>query len=143
MISIIELENNRLIAQLWLEFISDGNVEAICRMTAPAWKMHGGLPGLPAGPAGIRKLFESFSTVEQRWIIEDVIAEGSKVMVRATNTCRQEHFLNFAGNTATQVFSAVFIHLIVGGKILETWRNADDLGRVLQLGARVVPGNLN
>src|SRR6478735_901695 len=117
MISIIELENNRLIAQLWLEYISEGNVEAICRMTAPGWKMHGGLPGLPAGPAGIRKLFESFGTIQQQWVIEDVIAEGAKVVVRAFNTCKQEHFLNIASNGAVQFFSAMFIHHIVDGMV--------------------------
>ncbi len=26
---------------------------------------------------------------------------------------------------------------IVDGKIMETWRNADDLGRILQLGGRI------
>jgi len=143
MTSINEKENNKLIAQLWLELISEGNVEAICRMTAPGWKMHGGLPGLPPGPAGIRKLFESFGTVEQHWVLEDAIAEADKVVVRAVNTCKQESFLNIAGNGAVQVFSAMFIHHIIDGMIVETWRNADDLGRVLQLGARVVQGNLN
>jgi hypothetical protein len=34
----------------------------------------------------------------------------------------------------------MFIHTIADGKIIETWRNADDLGRVLQLGARIEPG---
>jgi hypothetical protein len=33
----------------------------------------------------------------------------------------------------------MFIHHIVDGLLVETWRNADDLGRVLQLGARIVP----
>jgi hypothetical protein len=34
----------------------------------------------------------------------------------------------------------MFIHRIGDGQILETWRNADDLGRLLQLGARIEPG---
>ncbi|MGH3612181.1 MAG: hypothetical protein ACRDRK_06130 [Pseudonocardia sp.] len=35
-----------------------------------------------------------------------------------------------------QVFTATFIHRIVDGLVVETWRNADDLGRLIQLGAR-------
>jgi len=139
----IESENNKLIAQRWLNLISEGNIEAICQMTAPGWRMHGGLPGLPPGPAGARKLFQSFGTVEQYWVVEDIIAEGSKVVVRAVNTCSNKRFLNIAGNPARQVFTAIFIHHIVEGLIVETWRNADDLGHVLKLGARVVHGNLN
>ena len=143
MVSTIESENNKLIAQRWLELISENNVEEICRMTAPGWRMHGCLSGMPAGPAGIRKLFQSFGTVEQTWVVEDIIAEGSKVVVRAVNTCTNYRFLNIAGNPAMQVFSAIFIHHIIDGMIVETWRNADDLGHVLKLGARVIHGNLN
>ena len=32
-----------------------------------------------------------------------------------------------------------FTHRVVDGLIAETWRNADDLGRLLQLGATITP----
>ena len=34
-----------------------------------------------------------------------------------------------------QVFTATFIFRIVDGIVHEIWRNADDLGRLIQLGA--------
>jgi hypothetical protein len=34
----------------------------------------------------------------------------------------------------------MFIHHVADGLIQQTWRNADDLGRLLQLGARIEPG---
>jgi predicted ester cyclase len=77
--------------------------------------------------------------IDQTWTIEDVIAEGDKVVVRATNTCVQESFFGIPGRGRTQTFTATFIHRIADGKVLETWRNADDLGRLLQLGARIEP----
>jgi len=89
---------------------------------------------------GVRKLFGSFGAIQQKWTIEDVIAEGDKVVVRATNTCLQESFFGIPSYGREQTFTAIFIHWIVDGKIIETWRNADDLGRVLQLGARIEPG---
>ena len=64
------------------------------------------------------------------------------MVVRAVNTCTNYQFLNIADNPAMQVFTAIFIH-IIDGLIVETWRNADDLGHVLKLGARVIHGNLN
>ncbi|MEH1966863.1 ester cyclase [Nostoc sp.] len=134
------IEENKRIAQRWIELISEHKIEDICEITAPNWKMHGGLPGLPLGPNGVRKLFGSFGPIEQKWTIEDVIAEGDKVVVRATNTCIQESFLGIPGRGHQQIFTATFIHYIADGKIIETWRNADDLGRVLQLGARIEPG---
>ena len=134
------IEENKTIARRWLELISEHRVEEICEMTAPTWKMHGGPPELIPGPDGVRELFRQIGPIEQKWTIEDIIAEGDKVVVRATNTCVQESFLGIPGRGRQQTFTATFIHWIVDGKIVETWRNADDLGRVLQLGARIEPG---
>ena len=81
--------------------------------------MHGGLPGLARGQEGIRELFAHFHNIEQKWTIEDVIAEGDKVVTRATNTCTQDSFLGINAAGATQHFTAIFIHKIVDGKIDE------------------------
>jgi hypothetical protein len=88
---------------------------------------------------GIRALFRTFVQIEQTWTIDYVIAEADKVVVRATNSCIQDSFLDVPAHGKRQTFSATFIHRIGGGKIVETWRNADDLGRLLQLGARIGP----
>jgi predicted ester cyclase len=133
------MRHNKMIAQSWMEFINSGNMDAICDITSSSWIMHGGLPGLPVGPAGVRKLFASFGAIDQKWQIEEIIAENDKVVIRATNHCIQESFLGLSANGRTQIFTATFIHRINNGKIEETWRNADDLGRVFQLGARIVP----
>ena len=82
--------------------------------------MHGGPPGLPPGPDGVRELFRQIGPVDQQWTVEDVIAEGDKVVVRASNTCVQESFLGLPGSGRRQTFTAIFIHRITDGKILET-----------------------
>ena len=134
------IEENKIIVRRWFDLISEHRVEDVCEITAPTWTMHGGPPALPSGTYGVRELFRTIGPVTQTWKIEDVIAEGDKVVVRATNTCVQESFLGIPGRGLRQTFTATFIHQIADGKILETWRNADDLGRVLQLGARIEPG---
>jgi len=95
------------------------------------------------GPQGVLKLFQSFGNIKQEWTIQDVIAENDKVVVRASNTCLQERFFDIASNGHEQKFTAIFIHHIKDGKIEETWGNADDLGRLLQLGAKIVPDGHN
>jgi predicted ester cyclase len=132
-------EENKRIARQFLELVSEHKVEALCKMIAPTWMMHGGPPALPSGPEGLRELFRTFGPIEQKWTIEDIVAEGEKVVVRATNTCQQESFLGIPSHGRQQTFTAMFMHWIVDGKIRETWRNADDLGRILQLGARIEP----
>jgi predicted SnoaL-like aldol condensation-catalyzing enzyme len=137
----LNAENNKLIARRFLNLVSEGNVEEVCKVISPSWKMHVGLgkAAIPPGHEGIRKLFESFGEIKQEWIINDVIAEENKVVVRATNHCEQQTFLGVPSHGRPQTFTATFIHRIVDGKIQETWRNADDLGRVLQLGAEIIP----
>ncbi|WP_128547349.1 ester cyclase [Larkinella soli] len=132
-------ERNKEIARRWLQLVSEHKVEELCEMTSPTWTMHGGAPGLPPGPDGLRMLFGTFGRIEQEWTVEDVIAEGDKVVVRATNSCLQEKFLGIPSFGRRQKFTATFIHHIVDGIVEETWRNADDLGRVLQLGAKLQP----
>ena len=134
------IEDNKTIARRWLKLINEHKLEEICEITAPAWRMHGGPPKLLPGPDGVRELFQTFGPIEQQWTIEDVIAEGDKVVVRATNICVQESFLGIPGRGRRQTFTATFILKIADGKIIETWRNADDLGRLLPLGARIEPG---
>jgi predicted ester cyclase len=131
------IETNKAIAQRFLELVSEHKMTELCDMVSPNWRMHGGPPKLSPGSDGIRELFSTFGAIEQQWIVEDVIAEGDKVVVRATNLCRQESFLGIPAHHRQQRFTATFIHHITNGKIVETWRNADDLGRMLQLGARI------
>jgi predicted SnoaL-like aldol condensation-catalyzing enzyme len=136
------IEDNKRIARRWLELVSEHGIEEICEMTAPTWKMHGGPPELPCGLEGVRALFRQIGPIDQKWTIEDVIAEGDKVVVRATNTCIQESFLGIPGRGRQQKFTAMFIHQIADGKIVETWRNADDLGRLFQLGVKWQPSEI-
>ena len=96
------IEDNKIIARRWFELINEHKLEEICEMTAPTWRMHGGPPKLLPGPDGVRELFRTFGSIEQKWTIEDVIAEGDKVVVRATNTCVQESFLRIPGRDRRQ-----------------------------------------
>ncbi len=123
----------------WLDLVSGGDVDELCRRTDPAWRMEGGPPALPAGHAGLRALFASFGEITQTWTVDDVIGEGDTVVVRATNRCVQDHFLGVPAAGIEQVFTATFTFRFHGRLVARTWRNAADLQRLLQLGARVLP----
>jgi ketosteroid isomerase-like protein len=133
------VEANKRLAVRWFALISAGDVEALCRLTDPSWTMVGGPPDLPAGPAGVRALFATFGEITQSWQVDDVIAEGDTVAVRATCRCVQDSFLGVPAVGVEQVFTAMFFFRFADGLAVATWRNAADLQRLLQLGARVVP----
>ena len=82
---------NKAIASKFFKLISEGNVEDLCSMITPDRKMHIGLGSLqiPAGPEGLRKLFESFGNIEQQWIIEDVLRETRLLFAQSTAVNRK------------------------------------------------------
>jgi predicted ester cyclase len=129
---------NRDLAVRFLDLVSAHDIDGLIDLVTDDWTMWGGPPALPHGAEGLRVLFSTIGSVDQTWTIDDVIAEGDRVVTRATNTCVQEEFLGVPAAGITQVFTATFTHRVADGRIAETWRNADDLGRVLQLGASVV-----
>ena len=51
------IEENKRMARRFLALVGEHKVEELCEMIAPTWTMHGGPPGLPPGPDGIRELF--------------------------------------------------------------------------------------
>jgi hypothetical protein len=134
-----DLDANKRLAVHWLELVNDGNVAALDQLTSPTWRMYGGPPQLPPGRAGLDALFASIGPVEQTWTVDDVVGEGDRVVIRATNNCIQDSFLGVPAAGVRQIFTATFTMRIEDGLIAETWRNADDLGRLIQLGARIVP----
>jgi ketosteroid isomerase-like protein len=133
------LSANKRVAVRFLDLISDGDHDAMAELITPTWTMEGGPPDLPAGHAGLRALIAHIGTVQQRWTVDDVIAEGDRVVVRATNHCVQDSFFDVPGRGIVQVFTATFTMQIVDGRIERIWRNAADLQRLLQLGARILP----
>lgn len=67
------LEENKSIARRWFKLVSESNIEKICEMTAPTWRMYGGPPELHPGPDGVRELFKTIGPINQTWTIEDLI----------------------------------------------------------------------
>ncbi|GAA4677286.1 hypothetical protein GCM10023215_07350 [Pseudonocardia yuanmonensis] len=130
---------NKELAVRWLDLVGAGDVDGLCATVTPTWTMIGGPPGLPPGPDGIRALVATFGRIRQTWTVDDVVAEGDRVVVRATNHCEQDEFLGVPAAGIEQVFAATFVFRIVDGRVDRIWRTAQDLQRLLQLGALVVP----
>jgi len=129
----VRIEENKAIVCRWLDLVSWHDVDALCAATAPSWRMHGGPPGLPPGHAGIRALFRLLDQVDQHWTVDDAIAEGDRVAVRATSRWVQASFLGVPGCGPVQTFTATLVFQVVDGRVAATWCSADGLGRLLRL----------
>jgi len=75
---------------------------------------------------------------EPRFVVEDLIAEDDKVLLRWSFTGKHIGPIMGVNPTGKQIsVGGMNLFQMAGGKIVEFWVNAEDLGEVQQLG--VVP----
>jgi steroid delta-isomerase-like uncharacterized protein len=123
---------------LFEEWINQKNLSSVDDIVAPDYVDHSLPPDAPRGPASTKKflppLLAAFPDVHVT--IEDMIAEGDKVVVR--NTWHATHKGTWNGIQATGrpvTFSGIVIWRIANGKVTDRWASLDELGMMRQLGA--------
>jgi steroid delta-isomerase-like uncharacterized protein len=114
-------------------------------LLAPDCLVHEYLPGLPeamdrVGYNGFIAMFRS-ALPDIRNSVEDVIAEGDKVVVRWTGygTHTGAPLMGVPSNGAVLKAHGVYILRFSNGKIAEVWNNWDNLNVMQQLGALPAP----
>ncbi|MDR3575778.1 MAG: ester cyclase [Anaerolineaceae bacterium] len=94
--------------------------------------------GLPDGIAGVKQLFSMLHSAfpDLNYMIEDVIAEGDKVVTRSTWTgTNRGDFMGMPATNKQVKVSGIDITRFAGGKAVEHWATTDMLGLMQQLGA--------
>ncbi|HEV2129855.1 MAG TPA: ester cyclase [Longimicrobiaceae bacterium] len=124
--------------QVISEGVRSGDFSGLDEVVARDVRDHNPDPGQEQGLEGVRGLFmglrDAFPDLQIH--VEDLIAEGDKVVGRAT--FRGTHSGDFQGIPATgkQIeVQVIDILRIQDGKIVERWGLSDQLGLMQQLGA--------
>jgi steroid delta-isomerase-like uncharacterized protein len=121
--------------------IDRGNVSIVDELCAPNHLFH--TPGSPPLDAtGHKQLLEMHRSAFADWTqsIEDMIAEGDKVVTRFTFRATHKGDLMGIPATGKQIaIAAVAIDRLAGGKIVEEWTVFDSLGMLQQLGVAPLP----
>ena len=140
----MSLEENKATYRRWFEeVVSGGDIALADELLAPGYRMH--FPGFP-GPVDAethKQLVMMFRNAFPDWreTIEDVIAEGDRVVIRVTGTGTHEgDFQGVPATGAKVTAGGVGIGRIENGRIAETWAAYDALGLMQQLGAVPTPG---
>ena len=84
-----------------------------------------------------KQLISGFLTAfpDGRYTIEDMIAEGDRVVVRQTfRGTHQGDFMGMAPTGKQVTVTEMEIFRVANGKGVENWTNSDDLGLLQQLG---------
>ena len=132
-------EENKAIARRYIEDLwQKGNLNITDELLATDFVNHVAPPGSPSGRDGMKGLVTYVRSVfpDLAFTIEDVIAEGDKVVCRWTSYGTHRGKLWGISPTGKHIkIAGVTILRISGRRVVEHWVNSDDLGMVQQLGA--------
>jgi steroid delta-isomerase-like uncharacterized protein len=130
-------ENKTLIRSFYEEVFNKRNLDAIDDFYAPDHIDHTLPPGLLVGPEGTKQAIAMtlLGFPDLRVTIEDMIAEGDKVVIRFTTYGTLQGTLGGIPPTGKRVaVPTIEITRIADGKIVEDWGLDDRLGMLQQLG---------
>lgn len=127
------------------EAFNKKNKAAISEFIDPNQVDHAALPGTPGGLAGAKQTIAMYLTAfpDLHFTVEDIIAEGDKVVARLTvHGTQQGAFMDIPPTGKKVASTAIDINRIVDGKSVEHWLQMDSLGLLQQLGAVPMPGQV-
>ena len=131
-------EDNKQRVRRFLDDVTAGNLAALDDIVAPDFKDHQSLPpGIPPTLAGLKAFFQAQQVAFPDWkvTIEDMVADGDRVWdrlkVEGTNT---GPFMGLPATGRRVSFEVLDISRFAGGRLVEHWGVADNLGLMQQLG---------
>jgi steroid delta-isomerase-like uncharacterized protein len=133
--------NAAVVRRYYDEVLNARRIELIDELAVADYQEHDPLPGQREGREGLtdraRALVEGLAPT---FTVEDLVAEGDRVVVRWTNT--GTHVGTFFGIPPTgRSFSiaGIDIHRLSGGRLAEHWHVVDTLTMLQQLGVIPAP----
>jgi steroid delta-isomerase-like uncharacterized protein len=138
-------ENKALVRRMVEETFNRGNVGQADEFLAPDFVEREELPpGLPRDREGVKQLTVMLRSAfpDLKATIEDIVAEGDKVVVRQTwtGTHTGGEFMGVPPSGKAVSIGVIDIIRIAGGKFVEHWGQMDSMGMMQQLGAVPPPG---
>lgn len=136
-------ENKALLQNFYDEVLNAKHMDAIDKFVAADAVDHAAMPGQAPGLAGVKQMLNMYLTAfpDLHTKVEDMIAEGDKVVARITMTGTQKgEFMGVAPTGKKIDITGIDIVRFAKGKMVEHWGNEDDLGMMQQLGVVPPPG---
>ena len=134
----MSVEENKTIARRWNEEIwCKANLAAIEELLVTDFVFNYPPPGVEPDREVYKRVVKSYFVgfPDFKSTIEDMLAEGDKVVVRWTGRgTHKGEFMGIAPTGKQVTVTGISIIRIVGGKIVEEWTEMDNLGAMQQLG---------
>jgi steroid delta-isomerase-like uncharacterized protein len=136
-------QNKAVVRQLIEEVMNRGNISLVDEIMPPDFVDHEGVPGLPPTREGFKQSVPMLRSgiPDFNATIDDVVAEGDRVVIRMTWRGTQTgEFMGMPPTGKSISVGVIDISRIAEGKIVEHWGLADMIGMMQQLGAMPAPG---
>jgi serine phosphatase RsbU (regulator of sigma subunit)/predicted ester cyclase len=132
----ISAEENKALARRFLEAQVNGDLDTLDELLAPEFVDYSLQPGQEPGREGFMQLVAQLSAAVSNAsvLFEDQAAEGDKVISRLTmkRTHDRGEYLGFAPSGMEIKTTAIIIHRIQGGKIVEEWSESSGLADAMR-----------
>lgn len=136
-------EGNKELVRRYFAAIDERRDPAVVdEFLSPDFVSHNPSPGFGPDREGQKGAFAHFlaATPDGYHVIDDLVAEGDKVVTRLTAHGTQSGALFGIPPTGRRVtMTGIVIHRVVAGKIVEHWHEIDMLSALQQLGVIPAP----
>jgi steroid delta-isomerase-like uncharacterized protein len=128
--------NKAIVARFYETALNAGDVTVLDELATPDYEEHDPLPGQGTGLEGlrdrVRTIVEAFG---QHFTVEDMIAEGDRVVARWTGSgTHVGEFMGIPPTGKSFTISGIDIYRMAEGKMAEHWHVVDQLALLGQLG---------
>ena len=135
-------ENKKVIAAFVEEVINQGRLNRADHLVALDFVELDPLPGQQQGREGLKDVIRGMRAAfpDLHWVLDEVVAEGDKVVSRFTWTgTHRATFLGIPSTDRKVTVKGVVIDRLVDGKMADSRILMDSLGLMQQLGALPTP----
>ena len=136
-------DNKALVRRFVDEVQSGGNTDLIDEICSAEFVNHSAPPGIPTDCEGIKIVTAMFRGAfpDSYFTVEDMIAEGDKVVTRKTfHGTHEGEFIGIPPSGRSVSMGLIDIVRISEGRVVEHWSMGDTLGMMRQLGVVPQPG---
>ncbi len=134
-------ENKRVVRRFYDEVLNSKAIDVLPELAVADYEEHDMLPGQGTGLAGLRDRVTMLTdAIDQRFTVEDIIAEGDRVVVRWTTKATQVgEFLGIPATGKSYTIPGIDIYRLQDDKMAEHWHVVDMLSMLQQLGVIPTP----
>ncbi len=137
-------QNKALLRRLLEGAVNEKDLSILDEVLAPDFVEHEQLgPGIPPNIEGTKQFFAIALSAfpDMHCVIDDVIAEGDRVVARSTwSGTHQGEFMGVPPTGKSVSFQVIDIGRVENNKCVEHWGQADLMGLLMQIGAIPAPG---